>query len=271
MTADTSTPATPDAPAGLPPGENAMPVAIVSLKIIEALVASPTGLGVTQLGQQLGMPKARMHRHLAALREHGYVVQDPRTSAYQVGWQLYLLGQSCSRHFNIMTLAKPSMQALRDRIGQTVVVSSFSDKEVAVIDLLRGTAPVEISLRPGTRFPFNAVAQGKVVLAFGPESVLQQTLAAPLPRLTQRTITDPERLRSEVDLVRRRGWADAPEELYTGINALAAPLLQADGSLFGTIAIVGSIHFLPSEPDPANVDALRETASQISAALGYRG
>lgn len=253
------------------PSDATLPVAIVSLKIIEALVAAPKGLGVTQLGQLLGMPKARMHRHLTALREHGYVIQNPRSSTYQVGWQLYLLAQACNRHFDIMALARPAMEALRDRIGQTVVVSSFDGSEVVVIDLLRGTSPVEISLRPGTRFPFNSVAQGKVVLAFGPDALLQQTLSAPLLRLTQRTITDPERLRSEIELVRRRGWADAPEELYTGINALAAPLRQADGSLFGTVAIVGSIHFLPTEPDPANIAALCETASQISAALGHRG
>jgi DNA-binding IclR family transcriptional regulator len=250
--------------------DGATPTAIVSLKIIEALVSTTAGLGVTQLGQLLGMPKARMHRHLTVLREHGYVTQDPRTSLYQVGWQLYLLGQACSRHFDIMSLAKPMLERLRDKIGQTVVVSSFTGNEVVVIDVLRGTSPVEISLRQGTRFALNSVAQGKIVLAFGPAALLEETLENPLKGLTQRTITDPDRLRSEVDLVKRRGWADAPEELYTGINALAAPVFQADGSLFGTIAIVGSIHYLPSTADLTTITELRQTAAQISQALGHQ-
>jgi DNA-binding IclR family transcriptional regulator len=244
------------------------PTAIVSLKIIEALVSTPPGLGVTRLAQLLGMPKARMHRHLTVLREHGYVTQDPRTSTYQAGWQLYLLGRACSRHFDIMSLAKPMLERLRDKVGQTVVVSSFTESEVVVIDLLRGTSAIEISLRQGTRYALNSVAQGKIVLAYGPSTLLEAVLDRPLPRLTQRTITDPDRLRSEVELARRRGWADAPEELYTGINALAAPLFQADGSLFGTVAIVGSIHYLPAAANPTTVADLLEAAVQISNALG---
>ncbi len=251
--------------------ELGLPTAIVSLKVIEALAAAPAGLGVTRLAEMLGMPKARIHRHLSMLREHGYVGQDPRTNQYRVGWQMFLLGRACTSRFDVMSLAKPVLERLRDQVGQTVVIATYSDNEVVVIDFLRGTAPVEISLRPGTRFHLNTVAQGKVVLAFAPESVRQQFLDQPLQSCTPRTITDPDRLRAEIELVRRRGWADAPEELYIGVNALAAPLLQAKGELFGTVAIIGSIHYLPGTPEPAHVQALLETSRKISELMGLRG
>ncbi|HEY0333309.1 MAG TPA: IclR family transcriptional regulator [Stenotrophomonas sp.] len=249
--------------------EQGLPTAIVSLKVIEALAAAPAGLGVTRLAEMLGMPKARIHRHLNILREHGYVGQDPRSNHYRVGWQMFLLGRACASRFDVMTLAKPVLERLRDQVGQTVVIATYSDSEVVVIDFLRGTSPVEISLRPGTRFQHNTVAQGKVVLAFAPEQVRKQFLAQPLQSSTPRTITDPDRLRAEIELVRRRGWADAPEELYIGVNALAAPLLQVNGELFGTIAIIGSIHYLPGTPDPTHVKALLDTAERISELMGH--
>ncbi|HYG05774.1 MAG TPA: IclR family transcriptional regulator [Stenotrophomonas sp.] len=249
--------------------DQGLPTAIVSLKVIEALAAAPAGLGVTRLAEMLGMPKARIHRHLSMLREFGYVDQDPRTNQYRVGWQMFLLGRACTSRFDVMSLAKPVLEALRDQVGQTVVIATYSDREVVVIDFLRGTAPVEISLRPGTRFHHNTVAQGKVVLAFAPEQVREQFLAQPLQSSTPRTITDPDRLRAEIELVRRRGWADAPEELYIGVNALAAPLLQTNGELFGTVAIIGSIHYLPGTPEPAHVQALLDTARKISELMGY--
>ena len=56
------------------------------------------------------MPKARAHRHLSALREHGYVTQDATSNHYRVGWQLYLLGRACVGRFDLMTLAKPALQ-----------------------------------------------------------------------------------------------------------------------------------------------------------------
>ncbi len=249
--------------------EQGLPTAIVSLKVIEALAAAPTGLGVTRLAQLLGMPKARVHRHLSVLREHGYVDQDPDNNQYRVGWQMFLLGRACSSRFDVMGLAKPVLEQLRDEVGQTVVISTFSDNEVVILDLLRGTAPVEISLRPGTRFHHNSVAQGKIALAYGPEKLRRAYLSQTLPACTPRTIVDPDRLAAEIELVRKRGWADAPEELYIGINALAAPLLQGNGELFGTLAIVGSIHYLPSTPDPAHVQALLSAAAHISASMGY--
>jgi DNA-binding IclR family transcriptional regulator len=249
--------------------EQGLPTAIVSLKVIEALAAAPTGLGVTRLAQLLGMPKARVHRHLSVLREHGYVDQDPDNNQYRVGWQMFLLGRACSSRFDVMGLAKPVLEQLRDEVGQTVVISTFSDNEVVVLDLLRGTAPVEISLRPGTRFQHNSVAQGKIALAYGPDKLRRAYLTQPLSNSTPRTIVDPDRLAAEIELVRKRGWADAPEELYIGINALAAPLLQGNGELFGTLAIVGSIHYLPSTPDPAHVQAMLSAAAQISALMGY--
>ncbi|KLJ00542.1 IclR family transcriptional regulator [Luteimonas sp. FCS-9] len=256
-------------PASDDAADASLPTAIVSLQVIEALANAPQGLGVTQLSQQLGMPKARAHRHLRALRDHGYLLQDPVTNQYRVGWQLYLLGKACVGRFDLMTLARPALERLRDAVGQTVVIASYAEQAVAVIDFLRGTSPLEITLRPGSRFSHHASAQGKLVLAYGPATLREQYLARPLEAETPRTITAPQALRDELDRVRRRGWSDAPEELFTGINALAAPLLQAGGALFGTLAIVGSIHYLPAEPDPAHVEALRRTAAELSAMMGY--
>lgn len=252
-------------------GDSALPTAVVSLKVIEALANAPQGLGVTQLSNLLGMPKARAHRHLSALREHGYVTQDAISNHYRVGWQLYLMGRACVSRFDLMTLAKPALQRLRDEVGQTIVISSYADDSVIVIDFLRGTSPIEITLRPGSRFPHNTSAQGKIVLAFGPSDISHSFLSSQLPESTSKSITDGVRLRREIDVVRKRGWSDAPEQLFTGINALAAPLLQADGSLFGTLAIVGSIHYLPDDPDPQHVESLLRTSKEISAMLGFKG
>lgn len=249
--------------------ERSLPGGVISLKIIEALAGAEHGLGVTQIAKQLDMPKARVHRHLSGLREHGYVAQQTPGNQYRIGWRLYLLGQQFSRQFDIVSLARPAMESLRDSTGQTVVLATFAEGEVVVLNLLRGHTALEIALRPGTRFNVNSVAQGKVALAFGPADLLDNVLSQPLQSSTPRTIVDPERLRSEIELVRRRGWADGPEEVFTGVNALAAPLFQSDGRFFGTIALVGSIHYLPVKPLQEHVEKLLQASYQISSLLGH--
>ncbi len=251
--------------------ENPTSTTLVSLKIIEALATHQQGLGVTQLGQLLGMPKARIHRHLTTLRDNGYLTQDPRTSHYQIGWQFYMMSRRCVEGFDVMTFAHSEVETLRNTLGLTVVVSSFTDTQVVVTNIMNGTNQLEISLRLGSRFELNSVAQGKIVLAFGPAALAESYLAMPLPFLTPHTVTSSEKLRTELALIRQRGWADAPEELYVGINAMSAPLFQASGRLFGTIAIIGSIHYLPKEPSQRNIDALLTASRDVSRIMGYQG
>ena len=252
-----------------PKRSDAVPTALISLNILEALARADGPLGVSDLARQLDYPKARIHRHLAGLKEHRYVTQSPSNHRYTIGWRLYLLGRQLSVRFDVLTIARPLMEQLRDEVGQTVVITTFSENEVTVLDFVPGRSPLEIGLRPGTQFPLNAVSQGKVALAFGPPHLLPRLVSHPLVASTPRTITDPAKLTDEIALIRQRGWADAPEEIFTGINAVAAPVYRDGGQFFGALAVVGSVHYLDSPPPPEIVASLRRAAATLSESLGY--
>ncbi len=152
---------------------------VISLRILEVLAERNEECGITNLADAIGVPKARVHRHLTALRQQGYVTQNARTSRYRIGWRLFLLGQRLVKQFDVVSLARPVMEELRDKVGQTVVITTFTENEVVVLDLVRGRSPLEILLNPGTRFLFHSVAQGKIALAFGPPGRLDGILAGP--------------------------------------------------------------------------------------------
>ncbi|MDP2411509.1 MAG: IclR family transcriptional regulator C-terminal domain-containing protein [Pseudolabrys sp.] len=124
-----------------------------------------------------------------------------------------------------------------------------------------------MGLRPGSRFAFNAAAQGKVVLAFGPPHIATRVYDNPLPRVTPRTITKAAVLTDEIRRCREDGWAEAPDELFLGINALAAPLFYPDRSLMGTLAIVGFTEALRGSKRKKALRKLISTAAEISASL----
>ncbi len=253
-----------DREAGDPTGSTSL----VSLRLLEVLTDIDGEMGVTQLAEVLGMPKARIHRHLAVLRNEGYVTQTERSSRYRVGWRLFLLGQRLVKHFDVVKLARPVMQDLRDLVGHTVVITTFTESKVVVLDLIRGRSQLEIFLNPGSEYMLHAAAQGKVVLAFGDPAMAKAILERPLEKSTSHTIVDADRLRGELELVRKKGWAEAPEELFMGVNALAAPIYHSGGKLFGSLALVGSIHYLPSEAKPETVAALVDAAARISNLFG---
>ncbi len=54
-----------------------------------------------------------------------------------------------------------------------------------------------------------------------------------------------------------------------GLNTVAAPIFDGQDACIATLAVVGSIQFLPERPKPAVTAALTEAAQQISRKLGH--
>jgi DNA-binding IclR family transcriptional regulator len=107
----------------------------------------------------------------------------------------------------------------------------------------------------------------KIALAFGPRELLQNLLSRGVPKVTPKTITDPRGLRAELDRVRKRGWANVPDEGMLGVNAFAAPISDARRDLVAMIGVIGATRILPADPLPDFIIGLQR-GSQIAAALG---
>jgi len=269
MPTDTAALIRPPAATGSPDeGQGLLQSVVLTTRILEVL-AENGEMGVSEIGRVFDMPRARIHRHLKTLAATGFVDQNTESGKYRVGIKLWLTGQSVAEQFDLLAAGKKVLRQLRDRIGQTVMVSSIDADEILVLETVRGTSAVEIGTKTGTRFAFNSSAQGKVALAFGPADFMVRQLAHPLEATTEKACVDPEELQREIAEVRRRGWAVAPEETIIGINALAAPVFDATGGLVGTIGAVDSIQFLPAVPSSEQIDAICEAARQASAELGY--
>ena len=109
------------------------------------------------------------------------------------------------------------------------------------------------------------------MLAFAPRPVQQRALAGARPRFTPHTRTDTAAIEEDLARVVRRGYCCAPEEAMLGINAVAAPVFDDAGACVASVALVGSIQFLPANPSAAVLKNLKTCAQEISRQLGYGG
>jgi DNA-binding IclR family transcriptional regulator len=89
-----------------------------------------------------------------------------------------------------------------------------------------------------------------------------------LPAFTERTITDPQRLATELADVRRWGWAEAFGEREPDLAALAAPVFGRDGELVAILGLQGPTARLPSDTRAALSEPLVAAATELGAALG---
>lgn len=257
-----------DAP-GAPGG--VMAIRLV-LGVLETL-AQRESVGVTELARTLQTTKARVYRHLRTLVDQGYAVQDSESERYAAGPRLIALARVAAQSpfDSIIRLARPTMMKLRDAMGHTVNFSLVYGDSVSIVETLQGHSIIGVVMRTNAAMPLHSTAAGKLLLADRldetgtlPDGPLAE---GPLERFTERTITDPHALRAELERVRARGWAAAPEETVLGINALSAPIRDHRGELVAMISVLSSIQFITREPAPELIEAVMAAAHDISQTL----
>jgi IclR family acetate operon transcriptional repressor len=144
------------------------------------------------------------------------------------------------------------------------------DGEWAVnIDQVTGASAVVSVSWVGKRTPLHATSSGKVLLAYAPAEVRERVLSGPLPRLTRRTIVDPEALRRQLAEAAARGYAFTVEELEVGLNAVAAPVHQAGGEVVAAISVSGPAYRVTPARIPTLGQTVRLAAAEISRRMGH--
>jgi DNA-binding IclR family transcriptional regulator len=233
------------------------------------LIGEAGELGVTELGRRLGVHKATASRLAATLAERGFVERDPITERYRLGFALVALAGSAMSNLDLVRTARPVLEELAERTRETVNVGVLSGDSVVYLDQVTGSRAIVAVNWVGRRTPLHDTSNGKVLLAFADETDVERVLSAPLERATPHTICDPDELRGQLAMVRERGWAQTLEELEEGLNAVAAPVRDADGSVVAALSVSGPAFRMPSVDLPRIARLAIDAGSAISQRLGY--
>ena len=86
----------------------------------------------------------------------------------------------------------------------------------------------------------HATGVGKVLLAYAPADVQHKILAS-LRRITPYTITQPARLRAQLDRIPADGYATTAEEMTLGACSVAVPIHRGDDAVAALGIVVPSL------------------------------
>jgi DNA-binding IclR family transcriptional regulator len=78
---------------------------------------------------------------------------------------------------------------------------------------------------------------GKALLAFAGSGLLDEVLRTPLLRLTPHSLTDPARLRAEIEQAQVSGLAYEREEAALGVSCIAAPVFAGGGTAVAALSV----------------------------------
>ena len=239
-----------------------------ALTVLEILAARGVA-GVTEIAAELGVHKSTASRLVSVLESRGFVEQLSDRGKYRLGFGIARLGSALTRHRDLAHEGRAVCEALAADTGETVNLAILDGARVINISEVRGSGAVAVQTWVGQSTPSHATSSGKVLLAHVPRVDLEALLGSDLQRYTEHTITDLDRLARELDLVRRRGWDSTVEEYELGLNALAAPVRDHDGTVVAAISMAGPSFRLIREDFPRVAPRLLRAAEDFGRRLGH--
>lgn len=191
---------------------------------------------VSDLADQLSLPKSTTHRHVKTLEELGYLISEG--TEYKLSLRFLDLGDQSRSQQNLFKVAKPEVDELIDETDERAQVMMEENGYGVYIYQTKGDRAVKTDSHTGTRVHLHATAVGKAYLAFLPKSRTHTILDnVGIPEVTPKTVTDRQELMTELEDIRERGVAFNDEEKTEGMRAVGAPIRRNDtGDVIGALS-----------------------------------
>jgi DNA-binding IclR family transcriptional regulator len=239
-----------------------------ALDILLCFKRNEPTLTLTQIAERVGLHKSTVHRLLATLERKRFVQRIEETSSYRLGWMLLELGFSVLEQADLPRQVVPYMQRLVSEYRETVDFGILDGNTVLYLQVIESPQRVKISSAPGQRLPVFCTATGKAFLAFLPDAQVKELIKTGRRRYTEYTTTDIPKILEQLGVTRERGFAISEQEYELGINAVAAPILDANQYPVAVMAIVGPAYRMTTERLLELGPILRATTDEIAQEVG---
>jgi IclR family pca regulon transcriptional regulator len=246
------------------------------LAILSAFRTGRALLGISELGRELELSRSTTHRYVSTLNALGYLEQDAPTKKYRLGPRVLDLGFAAVNSMELREVAAPHLRDLSDTTGFTVNMAILDDLDIVYVERCRSAQlrqrEIDLNLHVGARLPAYCTSLGKVMFAYLPPDELRRRLQRiAFARRGPNTLTTRQAFTDELRRIREQGYAVNNEELAYGLRSIAAPVLAHDGTATAAINLaVHSTMLTLADLVERWSPALRSTAEEISARLGYR-
>ena len=222
-------------------------------EVLRALERADQGLSLGQLAKQLELPKSTVQRIVAALDRENFVVTASPQAGVRLGPALVRIARSA--HCGLVDIARPCLEELAQRTGETVDLAVLKGAEAIFMDHIEGMHRLRAVSATGVSFPLYCSANGKAILAaLSDPTLAQMKKKIHLTKITPNSVASWKQLEAEIAKIRKTGVAYDVEEHTLGISAVGASFIGPEGEIAAISIPTPSLRF-------------NETKRQLEAAL----
>ncbi|HEY2174314.1 MAG TPA: IclR family transcriptional regulator C-terminal domain-containing protein [Mycobacteriales bacterium] len=228
------------------------------LKVLSYMALHPEGVSARDVAAELGKSVSTAYGLLASLDEEGFAYHQ-RGCGYQLR-----AGAEFGVQRSMTSDSRVLSQTVNELFARTRKRCYLARVEAGAIVIIAVSGRQGIPRVPGLepRIGGNAhtVAMGKVVLSLLPEGSRRRYIERGLWRYTPHTIASTDALMSELEKVRRNGFAVDRGEFDAEFCTIAAPILDARGRFLAVLGLSTLMRRFEAEAQDL-LDAVREIAA----------
>lgn len=225
----------------------------------------PRGAALKEIAAASGLPKATVHRILAALLEARLIERLETTRDYRLGPELFAFGATMAEVADLRGLARPSLECLAAQTGGVIYLGIRSGFDGLCLDRADGAdVPADLALDVMDRWPLGVGVFSLVLLSFLPDAEIREIVEYNRRRLNNAEHFSGERMLSMITEVRKQGFAFQSMRTHRNLTGIAVPILDRRKRPIASLCVVGAPRKIRAQLETA-IDQLLREADGISA------
>jgi len=239
-----------------------------ALAIVELLLRTRASLTVREVAVGTGINRTTAHRLLASLHRRGWIERTAGTAGYRPSLRYLALVRASLHGRDFVDEVRPTMERLSLLSRETVHLGVLDNHDILHIEKVDSPEIVGVSSRVGTRAVPHVTGLGKALLAAGLDDELAAYIAHARQRPAPDTLTDPETLREEIDLTRRRGYSIDDGDSSPGVRCLAVAIRGVESRPLFALSLTGPSGRFTLERMEECVPAMLAVARELTTQFG---
>jgi IclR family transcriptional regulator, KDG regulon repressor len=241
-----------------------------ALNILDLYTLENSEIGVTEAAQSLQLSKGTVSRLMRTLESDGFLQRNSQTKKYILGNKLIKLSRVCLSTLDLKTAAKPYLKELSEKTNELILLHVIKGDKRFCLDWIESNNPIRhVIEKEHVYAPLHAGAAGKLLLSFlsdkEVDGVIQRT---GLPRFTDTTITDSNKLKLEIKKIREKEIAISHGEILSSASTVSAPVRNWRGEVVAALSI-SWLKMDNAKKALAYPDMVRAAALSLSQDLGF--
>ncbi|MDO9406478.1 MAG: IclR family transcriptional regulator [Polaromonas sp.] len=226
-----------------------------------------------EIVRELGVSRATAFRLVYTLEADGYLQRTPHSNAFQLGINLLSLGFEYLGSLDLVEVARPILEDLRDRTDASAHLGVQDGTELVYILKAPSRHRLRSNVAVGTRMPLHTTTIGHTLMFDRSVDELKTLFAGTDMRARfDHAPADAGALRAELLEESRQGYVIYRSRFAEGLHSVAAPVRDASGQIVAGVN-VSDYESIPamSDLEGSIKDEVLRAAMAVSRGLGFRG